>query len=211
MNKQVFKNQIFIMGLIGILSLGVTLYGIFWLKEFKLRPAFSFYIRFIKAQRIAIGSPVVFKGVDIGKVKEIKLSDKLDSTLIKVDIKENIELSSELEAHIKDENLMGLKVLELSYPENTILKAESKSIKDGDIIEGGDSIGLMQIQAEILKLAKTINKKVATETITGEALSTINKINCMSEKVDYILSQEKPGWKMLFGHPAKDFSCEFKN
>ncbi len=129
---------------------------------FQERVLMKIYISDVKGLRK--GAPVRVAGVDVGEVKEIKLS-KEHGTMVKVLIDKNVlsYLKSDARATVQTIGLLGDKYIEI-FP--------GESQESFDISKG--MLGYPQIEVR---------------EIIGVAASTMNKIEGLIQKIDFLITK----------------------
>ncbi|NQY81328.1 MAG: MCE family protein [Candidatus Caenarcaniphilales bacterium] len=201
----------FQVGLYSLIAIVGIAFAYLWVNHFRLKPEYSFYVSFIEPKYIRKGTEVVYRGIPVGKVSDIKFSKDFERTLLKLDIdKKNLILNKNINILIQELNFVGKKTVTL-LPSKLI---SDEYIQNGDLIQGIDSPGFVELQMYSNKLLASMDSLMSNKESfnkVGTSLNNIDKVvnhyNCLADKLDFVLEQERPAMKLFFGSPLKEFSC----
>jgi len=177
--KSAKKNYLFKAGLYIILTLGLLIFSILWLRFFSLTPDKTITAKFSESGPITKGIPVFYHGVNIGKVDKVDFSDDFRYTMIKLLIYRKMTLPDNVYAEIKTEGLTGQKYIEILYPE----KPSGEILKDGDVIEGR-----LTAFNEIIKAVSQAVKDGQIEKVFGTFKKTAVNASEASKKTVHLLN-----------------------
>jgi phospholipid/cholesterol/gamma-HCH transport system substrate-binding protein len=169
-DKRYFVEGLFIIGL----ALAAALFSV-WLVSSGDRDDVIYRIRFAESvSGLALGDPVKFQGVDVGKVKSMAI-DPEDSRLVRVDVRLRKEapVKTDTKASLKLKGITGVVFIDLSGG-----RAEAKSLlsatPEGQIPEIPSEKSNI---AEILdQLPKVIQKLSALETKAGKVMTEVGEV-----------------------------------
>ena len=202
----------FTVGLFTLLALAALIFAYLWINHFRLKPDYSFYVVFMEPKYIRKGTEVIYRGIPVGKVANIKFSSDFDQTLMKINInEEGLKLDKNTRVIIQELNFVGKKTVTLMPPDIS----SDQYVEDGETLVGLDSPGFVQMQIYANKLLMSMDSMFSNHENfqkIDHSLKNINQVinhyNCIADKFDHVLEQDKPAMKMFFGSPLKDFSCE---
>lgn len=141
---------------VGMFVLGTVvllIFSIFWIKNFSLRPAYSFYARFLEPPYITNGSPVYFRGLKVGHVGNIKLTADASAVLIRLDITQrDLKLPINTQVTIHTEGITGVVYVILTYPQEE--RPSPFSIQNGMIVQGVEPFSLEKVERALNSLAE---------------------------------------------------------
>lgn len=147
----------------------------------------------VDAAGLTKDSPVIYSGVEVGKVQEIKLvSGRAVADLL---IKEGYELPANLKVLVRSKGFLGEK-----YAELKLLGAESKGIlEDGAIITESseitdfDQLGnkLGDIADDVKAITASLRQVLATDQARAEMSSTLTNISEITDNVNVMIKQNQ--------------------
>lgn len=133
------KNAEFQSGLFIIITLALLIFSVLWLRYFALMPEKKIIAQFNEPGPLETGINAYYRGVNIGKVPKIELSDDFTHTLVHIDIyKKDLEIPSNAIAKIRTEGMAGQRYIDIISPK----EPSGRYIASGDIIEGKDVFDL---------------------------------------------------------------------
>lgn len=148
-------------GIIGILAIGMLIFGINYLRGVTMfKPSRSYYVEFNNINGLPTSSPVFANGFKIGLVRSIQYNyEKLGSVTVEVELDKDMRIPSGSKGELVTEMLGTVKM-------NLLLNLESQSyLQPGDTLQGFANNGIM-----------------------GAAETMVPKIEQMLPKMDSILS-----------------------
>lgn len=148
-------------GIIGILAIGMLIFGINYLRGVTMfKSSRSYYVEFNNINGLPTSSPVFANGYKIGLVRSIQYNyEKLGSVTVEVELDKDMRIPSGSKGELVTEMLGTVKM-------NLLLNLESQSyLQPGDTLQGFANNGIM-----------------------GAAETMVPKIEQMLPKMDSILS-----------------------
>jgi len=104
-------------GLLAAIIIGVTVWGYKFMKGKNiLVPSNTYYVTYTEIDELTATSPVLVRGLKVGTVAEIKLSEDLEKVTAKLDIQRGIKLARGTEALVVSTSIMGGKAVVLNTP-----------------------------------------------------------------------------------------------
>jgi hypothetical protein len=182
------KRAEFQSGLFIIITLALLIFSVLWLRYFALMPDKKITVRFNDPGPIETGTTVYYRGVNIGKVPKIELSEDYKYTLVHIDIyKKNLCIPSNSIAKIRSAGMTGQRYINIMPPE----ESSGKFIASGDVLEGKDAFDFnnfndfIEDQIESGKfdkmasdfrqmLANTSKMSIAIEKLSTAGLELVN-------------------------------------
>lgn len=141
-----------IVGSFVVLTIVFLLFSVMWIKNFSLRPAYSFFVRFKEPPYITMGSPAYFRGVKVGKIGAVELSPDNRSVYVRIDIRDKeLKLPVNTRISIHTEGITGVIYFILAYPSDTV--PSSIAIEDGMVVQGVEPFNWEKVQRYITKMA----------------------------------------------------------
>ena len=160
---------------IGLTVIGAIIIGILGFRIMKDVPLFSNTTNiesfFPKVDGLTTGKNVYINGVDVGSVKQIKLTST-DSVMVVLSINKNLRIPVDSRAFIRSTDLLGSKAIVIKKG------VSNKYLKFGDTIQGVYDQGLM---SEFQQKGMTIGDKVAQVS---------NKLNDLVGSANKVLTED---------------------
>lgn len=153
-------------GLIGILAIGMLIFGINYLRGVAMfKSSRSYYVEFNNINGLPISSPVFANGYKIGLVRDIQYNyEKLGTVTVEVEVEEGMRIPSGSKGELVTEMLGTVKM-------NLLLNLESQSyLQPGDTLQGFANNGIMGVaETMVPKLEQMLPKM-------DSILNSLNKL-----------------------------------
>lgn len=181
------------MGVFGILILAAAYWGINFLKGMDiLSSTDTFYAHYEQSNNIEVSSPVLLRGIKIGAVTAIEVSDVHQPITVTMKVQSKYRLPSNSVAQIGDKSMLGGKAIIIQAGDASSL------LQDGDTIAGSIDNNMAEQINEVKdkltgaldRLSVTldgVNKLLSDENISSIS-STINHINRAGRNADLAIS-----------------------
>lgn len=196
-------SQEFKIGIAFIAALVILIIGVNFLKGVNLfTPANHFYTTYEKVDGLVVSNAVYVKGYKVGQVKSIKydFSKEVPFT-VEISINKDVKLPEGTQMLMRDDGLLGGKVIDLVMPTNS-----NSFLANGATLEGEIGTGLMdalggmvpQLESTLAKLDSTmgaINELVHSEEINNMLASldtTTTNLKRTSKKLNGIMDRDVP-------------------
>lgn len=196
-------SQEFKIGIAFIAALVILIIGVNFLKGVNLfTPANHFYTNYEKVDGLVVSNAVYVKGYKVGQVKSIKydFSKEVPFT-VEISINKDVKLPEGTQMLMRDDGLLGGKVIDLVMPTNS-----NSFLANGATLEGEIGTGLMdalggmvpQLESTLAKLDSTmgaINELVHSDEINNMLASldtTTTNLKRTSKKLNGIMDRDVP-------------------
>lgn len=196
-------SQEFKIGIAFIAALVILIIGVNFLKGVNLfTPANHFYTTYEKVDGLVVSNAVYVKGYKVGQVKSIKydFSKEVPFT-VEISINRDVKLPEGTQMLMRDDGLLGGKVIDLVMPTNS-----NSFLANGATLEGEIGTGLMdalggmvpQLESTLAKLDSTmgaINELVHSDEINNMLASldtTTTNLKRTSKKLNGIMDRDVP-------------------
>ena len=164
------NRKYFLYGILGVIVLVVTYFGIGFLKGSQLfKSTEYYYVYYDRVDGLNTSSIVLVNGYKIGKVSEIKLlPDKACKILVTLEIQKDFQIPDSSIAAIVSTDIMGTKGIEMQFSDKTTY------YKPGDYIIGKTQENLKdQISSEVLPVKKAVEDLMAEITDVIDIVSGV--------------------------------------
>ncbi len=136
-------------GFLGIISLVVLYFGFKFLKGMDVFSSENEYtVVFKEVQGLQVSNAVTYKGVNVGRVVEMKTDQANDRIRITLAVNKNIIITDSTTAYLADDGLIGGKLIKMDI-------RKGNQLKEGSEITGGIELGLAD--AAIEKITPALN------------------------------------------------------
>ncbi len=152
MSRNQAREKALPVGLFIIIGVTLLVGGAIWLRGLTMAPSYSFVVSYDDPDRISTGAPVIYRGVQVGRVTEMALAPDLNSTHVRVGISdENVVFPENVRIFVRLEGITGQRYLEIESPEGV---PADNYIRDGEIVQGRQSFTWEKIQAQLARIAE---------------------------------------------------------
>jgi len=167
-------------GIFLLLSISALIFSILWLNNFEIASTMHIYAKFKDAGPLGEGTRVIYRGVDVGKVKEINLSQDGQYAMLDISVNnKKIRFPKMSTATIIDKGFTGTKVVAIVPPE----KLDSNGfLLNNDIIEGKKSFTFEELQ----KLLAKKSEDGAIENIIDNADLLLKNSTKLTHQLDQV-------------------------
>ena len=153
-------------GLIGILAIGMLIFGINYLRGVAMfKSSRSYYVEFNNINGLPVSSPVFANGYKIGLVRDIQYNyEKLGTVTVEVEVEEGMRIPAGSKGELVTEMLGTVKM-------NLLLNLESQNyLQPGDTLQGFANNGIMGVaETMVPKLEQMLPKM-------DSILNSLNKL-----------------------------------
>lgn len=175
-----FKVGIFI-----IASIALLIYVILWLHKFDMASYLHISARFEDVGTLSAGSNVLYRGVKAGTIDDIDISEDNMYAIVKMDItNKNVKIHEGSIAYIISKGVTGTQALTITPPKDY---KNHCLLKNGDIIEGKESITLDTIQ----KILTNLSEEMTIEDFIKDTHKLIVNTNDLTEKMDQLITNSE--------------------
>jgi len=145
------KSSPFKTGLLIIITIGLVLFSILWLRYFAIKPYMTIAAKFYNPGPIPKGLLVYFQGTNIGLISKIDYNEADQRTYVYLKIFKKVRIPDNSVAKIKAEGFAGQKFINIEPAE----KPSTTYLKNGSVIEGQSGAVLNQVEDFIQNKQKT--------------------------------------------------------
>ena len=185
------KPRYTLIGFFIVLGIGVVIATIYFSTSFfKNRDLNTYYI-FTKysVAGLSVGSPVKYKGVDVGKVSAIKIAKDQETIKIKISVEKNLDLKKDVIASLGITGITGLSYIDLEHEKGVKafydkdLEAYVIPMKPSELQQISDYIP--QILDSAYNLIKNLNNLISSkntkkfDTVFDNINNTIKNLNSL--------------------------------
>lgn len=176
-------------GIFGLLMLVVAYWGISFLKGVDiLSSSNTYHIVYSKSDNIEISSPILIKGIKVGTVTAVYITDLHGDINVDVKIKKRYKIPENSVAVITNKSVLGGKAIDLQIGDSPKFIEEYGNIKgeiDNNMGEQIDQLkNKLTATLDELTLALSGINKLLNEENLGAISSTIGNINAASGNVN---------------------------
>ncbi len=153
-------------GLIGILAIGMLIFGINYLRGVAMfKSSRSYYVEFNNINGLPVSSPVFANGYKIGLVRDIQYNyEKLGTVTVEVEVEEGMRIPTGSKGELVTEMLGTVKM-------NLLLNLESKNyLQPGDTLQGFANNGIMGVAETMVPKLELMLPKM------DSILNSLNKL-----------------------------------
>ncbi len=168
----------------------------------RFRGGYPVTVEFNNAAGLVKGAQVLYAGVLVGKVQDVKLKPGGEGVLVDISMFEGADIHNDAKFLIKQSGLLGDKQLVI-----TAGTAKAPKIVAGDIIRGTDPFDFNDAATQAGDTVKKLNaaiEKLSTEVVQGDAVGNLKnsiksfseltkRLQSNSEKLDVILTRAQKG------------------
>ncbi|ACC97888.1 ABC-type transport system involved in resistance to organic solvents, periplasmic component [Elusimicrobium minutum Pei191] len=174
---------------VGIFAVaGVILFGIsvYMLGNISTGGEYKVNVRFSDVTGLPGKSTVKLNGVDVGKVRRIKMNG--DHVLVTVGIKDGVEIYRDAAFKITTSSIIGSKFLSIAQG-----KPGKGILKNGDTIDGANEPSMDQMVQETLASVKQFVDSINGDGGLGEDLNaTLSNVRNLSANLNELIASLKP-------------------
>lgn len=153
-------------GLIGILAVGMLIFGINYLRGVAMfKSSRSYYVEFNNINGLPVSSPVFANGYKIGLVRDIQYNyEKLGTVTVEVEVEEGMRIPTGSKGELVTEMLGTVKM-------NLLLNLESQNyLQPGDTLQGFANNGIMGVAETMVPKLELMLPKM------DSILNSLNKL-----------------------------------
>ncbi len=149
------------------------------------------YFRLIDATGIRAGTPIMYKGLKVGEVKEVGMKD--NEILSKVTVYHEYEIPDNVRFNVKQSGFVGQKFVEFEVDPSVESKAP---LQDNYVYDGRQNsanldavmVKLNDVAGEMTTLLKSFNEVITTDSSKNALKDSISNLKDITESVKNIIS-----------------------
>ncbi|MDE7033631.1 MAG: MlaD family protein, partial [Mucispirillum sp.] len=187
------ETKVGIFVIIGFFMVAVTA-AVFGNLELNSKDGNTVYFRLNDATGIRSGTPIMYKGLKVGEVKDVMMKD--NQILTRVNIYHEFEIPDNVRFNVKQSGFVGQKFVELEVDPNVKSQAPLQNNYEYDGRQSTANLDtvmakLNDVAAEMTVLLKTFNEVVTTEQSKDALQDSISNLKDITESVKNIVSSNE--------------------
>jgi phospholipid/cholesterol/gamma-HCH transport system substrate-binding protein len=186
----------FKIGLMAIIVIALAVWGYTFLRgRNMLKVANEYYVRYENIDQLAVTSPVLIRGLQVGTVSNVRLDDDMQSIVVKLDIDKGIRIPKDAVALVVNVSIMGGKAVELRVSgacegdecaePGSFIEGRVKGIFDSFLDKGEDGT-LAQVKTQISDILKTLGDSLTSPNSDNEIAKTYTNLSNLIENLSSI-------------------------
>lgn len=177
------ETKLGIFTVLGIIVFGFSLY---FLGGLSVTRSYDVNVTFSDVSGLPVKAPVKLSGVEVGRVKQIKIEK--GQVVVVAEISEDIEIYRNARFSVVMTGIIGSKYLKVEQgtPSAGVLKA-------GDYIQGADEVPMDAMIAQTMSSIKEFVESVNAQGQFGEQLNrTMDEVHQLSANLNQLVAQMRP-------------------
>ena len=177
------ETKLGIFTVLGIIVFGFSLY---FLGGLSVTRSYDVNVTFSDVSGLPVKAPVKLSGVEVGRVKQIKIEK--GQVVVVAEINEDIEIYRNARFSVVMTGIIGSKYLKVEQgtPPAGVLKA-------GDYIQGADEVPMDAMIAQTMSSIKEFVESVNAQGQFGEQLNrTMDEVHQLSANLNQLVAQMRP-------------------
>ena len=177
------ETKLGIFTVLGIIVFGFSLY---FLGGLSVTRSYDVNVTFSDVSGLPVKAPVKLSGVEVGRVKQIKIEK--GQVVVVAEINEDIEIYRNARFSVVMTGIIGSKYLKVEQgtPSAGVLKA-------GDYIQGADEVPMDAMIAQTMSSIKEFVESVNAQGQFGEQLNrTMDEVHQLSANLNQLVAQMRP-------------------
>ena len=186
----------FKIGLMAIIVIALAIWGYTFLRgKNLLNVANVYYVRYDDIDQLAVTSPVLIRGYQVGTVSEVKLDDDLQTIIVTLDIDKGIRIPKDAVALVTNVSIMGGKAVELQISGSCTGDqcAEPGSFIEGrvqgmfdSLLDGGEDGTLAKVKENIGEILNTLGDSLTSPNADNEIAKTYTQLSLLIKNLQGI-------------------------
>lgn len=187
------ETKVGIFVIIGFFMVAITA-AVFGNLELNSKDGKTVYFRLNDATGIRSGTPIMYKGLKVGEVKDVMLKD--NQILTRVNIYHEFEIPDNVRFNVKQSGFVGQKFVELEVDPNLKFQAPLQNNYEYDGRQSTANLDavmakLNDVAAEMTILLKTFNEVVTTDKSKDALQDSISNLKDITDSVKNIVSSNE--------------------
>ncbi len=177
------ETKLGIFTVLGIIVFGFSLY---FLGGLSVTRSYPVNVTFSDVSGLPVKAPVKLSGVEVGRVKQIKIEN--GQVVVVTDINEDIQIYRNARFSVAMTGIIGSKYLKVEQgtPDAGVLQA-------GDYVRGADEMPMDAMIAQTMSSIKEFVDSVNAQGQFGEQLNrTMNEVHQLSANLNQLVAQMRP-------------------
>lgn len=186
----------FKIGLMAIIVIALAIWGFTFLRgKNLLNVANVYYARYDDIDQLAVTSPVLIRGYQVGTVSEVKLDDDLQTIIVKLDIDKGIRIPKDAVALVTNVSIMGGKAVELQIrgacsgdqcaEPGSFIEGRVQGMFDS-LLDGGEDGTLAKVKENIGDILNTLGDSLTSPNADNEIAKTYTQLSALIKNLSSI-------------------------
>src|SRR5688572_1784945 len=186
----------FKIGLMAIVVIGFSIWGYTFLRgKNLLNVANVYYVRYLDIDQLAVTSPVLIRGYQVGTVSEVKLDDDLQTIIVTLDIEKGIRIPKDAVALVTNVSIMGGKAVELQISGSctgdqcaqpgSFIEGRVQGMFDS-LLDGGEDGTLAKVKENIGEILNTLGDSLTSPNADNEIAKTYTQLSLLIKNLQGI-------------------------
>ncbi len=174
------------LGIFTVLGLIVFGFSLYFLGGLSVTRSYEVNVTFSDVSGLPVKAPVKLSGVEVGRVKQIKIEK--GQVVVVAEVNEDIQIYRNARFSVVMTGIIGSKYLKVEQgtPEAGVLKA-------GDYIQGADEVPMDVMIAQTMNSIKEFVDSVNAQGQFGEQLNrTMDEVHQLSANLNQLVAQMRP-------------------
>ena len=174
------------LGLFTVVGIAVLGFSLYFLGGFSVTRSYDVNVKFQDVSGLPVKAPVKLSGVEVGKVKEIKIQD--GTVVVVASINEGIPLYKGARFSVVMTGIIGTKYLKVVQGNEA-----SGLIKAGSVVDGTDEVPMDVMIAQTMASIKELVDSVHQQGKFGENLNaSLQEVRQLSANLNQMVSSMRP-------------------
>ncbi len=174
------------LGLFTVVGIAVLGFSLYFLGGFSVTRSYDVNVKFQDVSGLPVKAPVKLSGVEVGKVKEIKIQD--GAVVVVASINEGIPLYKGARFSVVMTGIIGTKYLKVVQGDEA-----SGLIKAGSVVDGTDEVPMDVMIAQTMASIKELVDSVHQQGKFGENLNaSLQEVRQLSANLNQMVSSMRP-------------------
>ena len=174
------------LGLFTVVGIAVLGFSLYFLGGFSVTRSYDVNVKFQDVSGLPVKAPVKLSGVEVGKVKEIKIQD--GTVVVVASINEGIPLYKGARFSVVMTGIIGTKYLKVVQGDEA-----SGLIKAGSVVDGTDEVPMDVMIAQTMASIKELVDSVHQQGKFGENLNaSLQEVRQLSANLNQMVSSMRP-------------------
>ena len=174
------------LGLFTVVGIAVLGFSLYFLGGLSVTRTYDVNVKFQDVSGLPVKAPVKLAGVEVGKVKEIKIQD--DTVIVVAAINEEIPLYQGARFSVVMTGIIGTKYLKVVQGEES-----AGLIKPGEYVDGTDEVPMDVMIAQTMSSIKELVDSVHQQGQFGENLNaSLREVRQLSANLNQMVASMRP-------------------
>lgn len=176
-------------GIMAIVVVALAVWGYVFLRgKNLLKTANIYYVRYENIDQLAVTSPVLIRGLEVGKVAAVELDEDMRSIIVTLDIDKEIRIPKDALALVMNVSIMGGKAVDLQIKgacsgdqcaePGSFLSGRVKGMFDS-LLDPGEDGTLEKVKENVSDILNSLGDSLTSPTSDSEIAKTYTKFSLL--------------------------------